>query len=67
MLSDELEDSSVSLSARRFRPAVTNNATRFAALLYTPEGKDLTDKVWAETMKELSFVGIEGILGAMRA
>ncbi|KAG0650068.1 Short chain dehydrogenase yanD [Hyphodiscus hymeniophilus] len=40
---------------------------RFAAMLYTTEGKQLTEKVWKETLDELDFAGVRGILEAMRA
>jgi hypothetical protein len=36
-------------------------------MLYTSEGKELTEKVWRETMAELSFAGVEGILQSMKA
>ncbi|KAF9871127.1 short-chain dehydrogenase reductase family [Colletotrichum karsti] len=38
----------------------------FAALLYTPEGKVLMDRVWDETLAELDFAGIGGILRTMK-
>ena len=38
---------------------------RFAPLLYTAEGKELIDKVWRETMDELSFVRPLEVLDAM--
>jgi hypothetical protein len=35
---------------------------RFAALLYGPDGQQLIEKVWKETLAELSFANIEGVL-----
>ncbi|KAF2494351.1 short-chain dehydrogenase/reductase family protein [Lophium mytilinum] len=39
----------------------------FAAFLYTPEGKIVRQRVWEETMTELDFAGVRGILESMRA
>jgi hypothetical protein len=36
-------------------------------MLYTPEGQNLIERVWKETMAELSFAGVEGILESMKA
>jgi hypothetical protein len=36
-------------------------------MLYGPEGKKLIDKVWDETLAELSFAGVDGILQSMKA
>ncbi|KAH8658252.1 hypothetical protein BX600DRAFT_468865 [Xylariales sp. PMI_506] len=36
----------------------------FAALLYTDEGKEITQRVWRETLKELEFAGLQAILDA---
>ncbi|KAI1771130.1 NAD(P)-binding protein [Hypoxylon cercidicola] len=38
----------------------------FAALLYTPEGKVATQRLWDETMAELDFAGVRAILDSMR-
>jgi hypothetical protein len=40
---------------------------RFAALLYTPEGKVVIERVWEETLAELEFAGVRPILESMRA
>ncbi|KAK0720988.1 hypothetical protein B0H67DRAFT_600314 [Lasiosphaeris hirsuta] len=39
----------------------------FPAMLYTPEGRVVTQKVWDETLAELEFAGVRGILDSMRA
>ncbi|KAF2812775.1 NAD(P)-binding protein [Mytilinidion resinicola] len=39
----------------------------FAAFLYTPEGKVVRQRVWEETMAELHFAGVRGILESIRA
>ncbi|CAI6332672.1 unnamed protein product [Periconia digitata] len=38
----------------------------FAALLYTPEGRSLTKRVWEETLAELEFAGVGAALDGMR-
>jgi hypothetical protein len=35
-------------------------------MLYTPEGKKVTEKVWKETLSELSFAGVESVLEEMK-
>ena len=40
---------------------------RFAAFLYTPEGKVVTERVWEETLAELEFAGVRPILESMKA
>ncbi|CAM1500426.1 Fc.00g095880.m01.CDS01 [Cosmosporella sp. VM-42] len=37
----------------------------YAPILYTPEGKVMTDRVWNETLSELKFANIDGILESM--
>jgi hypothetical protein len=39
---------------------------RFPALLYTPEGKVLIERVWEETLDELDFAGVRQILESMK-
>jgi hypothetical protein len=39
----------------------------FASFLYTAEGKVVTKRVWEETLAELEFAGVRGILESMRA
>ncbi|KAH8657784.1 short-chain dehydrogenase [Xylariales sp. PMI_506] len=36
-------------------------------MMYTPEGKKTADRLWDETMRELNFAGVEGILEAISA
>lgn len=36
-----------------------------APILYTPEGKDISGRLWKETMDELSFVKPEDLLGRL--
>jgi hypothetical protein len=43
------------------------SAPRFASLLYTPEGKQLTDKLWRETIDELSFANPLVVLESMKS
>ncbi|KAI3318925.1 NAD(P)-binding protein [Xylariaceae sp. AK1471] len=38
----------------------------FASFLYTPEGKDVTQRVWDETIAELEFAGVRAILESMK-
>lgn len=38
----------------------------FASLLYSPDGQSLTEKVWKETLAELSFADVKVILESMR-
>ncbi|KIW20329.1 hypothetical protein PV08_00904 [Exophiala spinifera] len=38
----------------------------FVPLMYTSEGKQVIDKVWRETMEELSFANVQGILDEMK-
>lgn len=33
--------------------------------MYTPEGKMVTERLWEETLKELGFAGVRGILESM--
>ena len=39
--------------------------SRLACWYYT-DGNVLTDLIWTETLKELSFAGVEGILASMK-
>ncbi|KAJ8122989.1 hypothetical protein ONZ43_g952 [Nemania bipapillata] len=39
----------------------------FASLLYTPEGKIVTQRVWDETLAELDFAGVRAILDSMKS
>ncbi|PTB63069.1 NAD(P)-binding protein [Trichoderma citrinoviride] len=38
----------------------------FPKIWYTPEGKKLTERLWEETMEELSFVGASKIMSDLR-
>ena len=38
---------------------------RFAAFLYTPEGKVVTKRIWEETLAELDFAGVRAILDSV--
>ncbi|KAL9621952.1 MAG: hypothetical protein Q9160_003614 [Pyrenula sp. 1 TL-2023] len=38
----------------------------FAAFLYTSEGKVVTERLWQETLNELDFAGVRGILDSMK-
>ncbi|KAI1172186.1 NAD(P)-binding protein [Nemania sp. FL0916] len=35
---------------------------RFAPIVYTPEGRQMAEKLWKETMSELSFAGVEDVV-----
>lgn len=68
MFPHELGDPPV--SPRRFLHSLksfANASRRFASLLYTPEGKVITQRVWDETLAELDFAGVRDILDSMRA
>jgi hypothetical protein len=39
---------------------------RLATLYHSPEGKKLIKQLWEETMKELSFAHLEGIISSMK-
>lgn len=39
---------------------------RFAGLLYTPEGKQVTERLWQETLAELRFAKMENILDDLK-
>ena len=39
---------------------------RFASYLYTTEGRVVTQRVWDETLAELDFAGVRGILESMK-
>ncbi|KAI8631889.1 NAD(P)-binding protein [Xylariaceae sp. FL1651] len=38
----------------------------FSSMLYTPEGKVVTQRVWDETLAELDFAGVRSILESMK-
>lgn len=35
-------------------------------MMYSDLGHQIGDKLWNETMKELSFAGVEGVLNRMK-
>ena len=35
---------------------------RFAAIMYTEEGKKVAEQIWKETLEELEFAGVKQIL-----
>jgi len=39
---------------------------RFAALLYEPDSKTVTEQLWDETMKELEFAGPLRVLEGLK-
>ncbi|KAI0879183.1 hypothetical protein GGS24DRAFT_439850 [Hypoxylon argillaceum] len=39
--------------------------TQFASVVYTPEGREMAQTLWKETMSELSFASIEDVIGAL--
>lgn len=39
---------------------------RFVPIMYTIEGKKIVEKLWEETMQELSFANVQGILNDMK-
>jgi len=36
--------------------------SRYASIVYTTEGKRITEQLWKETLAELSFAKVEDIL-----
>lgn len=40
---------------------------RFATMLYRPEGKEIMECLWRETVDEFQFANVDGILAAMKA
>ena len=34
-------------------------------MMYTPEGKDVTKRLWEETLDELRFAGVKDILSSL--
>jgi hypothetical protein len=34
--------------------------------MYTPEGKQIIDRLWEETIAELNFADVQGILDGMK-
>jgi hypothetical protein len=34
--------------------------------MYTPEGKEIMERLWQETMKELSFTNLSDILDGLK-
>jgi hypothetical protein len=39
---------------------------RFVGLLYTPEGKEIAEKLWQETVAELAYADMQGILDSLK-
>ena len=35
-------------------------------MMYSDRGRRIGDKLWNETMEELSFTGVEGVLNGMK-
>ena len=71
MFHHELADPPVSAcefsrSSSSSYPSPANASRRFAAYLYTPEGKVVTQRCWDETMAELEFADVRTILNSMR-
>lgn len=44
----------------------SNVRSRFVQLMYTPEGKRIIEKLWQETLEELRFANVQGILEDMK-
>lgn len=77
MLPHELGDPSVSsslfLGAKLLCPTKIRDASvlttfvcRFAAICYQHEGKAIRQRVWDETLAELSFANIPAVLESLR-
>ena len=64
---DELEGCAVCFQPIvRIERGVTDSCLcRFVSLLYTPEGQQVAEKLWRETLHELRFANVEGILASM--
>ncbi|KAF9878163.1 hypothetical protein CkaCkLH20_04201 [Colletotrichum karsti] len=41
--------------------------TPFASIIYTPEGKAATERLWTETLDDLEFAGVHSILSSMQS
>ena len=41
-------------------------ASSFAGLLYTPDGKQIIERLWQETIAELSFAEVQGVLDSLK-
>jgi hypothetical protein len=71
MFSDELGDPPVSHRTIMLESFVVYSLTgllvRFSAMLYTPEGKAITQRIWDETLAEFAFADVRGILDHMKA
>jgi hypothetical protein len=39
--------------------------TRFSTMMYSPGGKQVTERLWSETLNELEFAGERDILASM--
>lgn len=52
--------------ARSFeRPLILSTIGRLASFFYTADGSIAKNQVWEETLRELSFAHVEGIIGSM--
>jgi len=58
---------SAHLSSEDVRSMINANIveTRLAAILYTPEGKEIIDQLWEETLAEFSFAHIPELLRSL--
>jgi len=45
--------------------AINNEITRSAPIIYKPEGERIAQKLWDETMVELSFAGAQDIISGL--
>jgi hypothetical protein len=45
---------------------VCTKILRYPKLWYSPEGQELRERLWEETMEELNFVGASRIVGDLK-
>lgn len=43
-----------------------NELNRLPEVWYKPEGRELTDRIWEETVEEFNFVGLSSILEGLK-
>jgi len=61
MVSAVLNQSSVS------KQSVLTPTPSFHSMMYTPEGKQTTERLWEETLEDLDFAGVRSIANSLRS
>ena len=44
-----------------------NDFYKFNSILYTPDGKELMEKVWQDTIDGLAFADVRGMVNTIKA